>query len=103
MPRVDRTTLCLDAHHKLGLRCCRKCGAPEGMRVVRLWRNTLLWSLDTDLHLEHPDVYRRGTKVIIEKDADGICRFCCTPKGPNSDVARHVARLAEEAKHAENE
>ena len=97
MPRVDPTSLTLQAHAQLGLRCCRKCGAPEGMRVVRIWAQPTLWSLDTDLHLEHPDVYRWPSKVIIEKDSDGICRWCSQPRGASSDLSRVQARLAREA------
>lgn len=70
------------------------------MRVVREWARPTLWSLDIDLALEHPDLYRYATKVVIEKDADGVCRFCSSPKGPNSEVGRHAARRAREAARA---
>jgi hypothetical protein len=47
--------------------------------------------------MEHPDVYRYATKVVIEEGADGICRWCSQKRGPSSDLARAQARLQKEA------
>lgn len=88
------------AHATLGIQKCVICGAPEGHRIARLLARPTLWTLDVDLWLEHPDVYRRASRVVIEKGANGICRFCATPKGRENLLHIHALRVAKEAHRA---
>lgn len=67
----------LAAHRLFGLRRCKECSAPEGLRIVRLKVRLILWSLDTDLHFEYPDAYREPAKVVITQD--GRCAWCAHP------------------------